>query len=193
MDSDAMDQITAALVVAGFRVGRFEFPYMIKRRQDGRKRPPDGLKILMQAWRDCLEQARQVCEPAERVFIGGKSMGGRIATHILAQDCPRGVAGAMVFGYPFHPPSKPDRWRIDHLPYLERPLWIAQGTRDPFGKYQEVADIDWESAPVNIHWVPDGDHDLLPTRRSGLDRAALLTEAAEAAADFAQQCLEARF
>jgi len=193
MDSDAMNRITAALVATGFRVGRFEFPYMVNRRQDGRKRPPDGMKTLLRAWRDCIDQVLDACDPGEPLFIGGKSMGGRIATHILAEECPEAVAGAMVFGYPFHPPGKPDRWRIDHFPRLERPLWIAQGERDPFGKYQELADLDLGSAPVQIRWVANGDHDLLPTRRSGLDPDSLLAEAAGAAADFGQQCLEARF
>jgi len=193
MDSDAMNRITAALVATGFRVGRFEFPYMVNRRQDGRKRPPDGMKTLLRAWRDCIDQVLDACDPGEPLFIGGKSMGGRIATHILAEECPEAVAGAMVFGYPFHPPGKPDRWRIDHFPRLERPLWIAQGERDPFGKYQELADLDLGSAPVQIRWVANGDHDLLPTRRSGLDPDSLLAEAAGAAADFGQQSLEARF
>lgn len=193
MDSGAMNRITSALVAAGFRVGRFEFPYMMKRRQDGRKRPPDGMKTLLRAWRDCIDQVLDACEPGERLFIGGKSMGGRMATHIAAEECPEAVAGAMVFGYPFHPPGKPDRWRIDHFPRLERPLWIAQGERDPFGKRQELADIDWGRAPVRVHWVANGDHDLLPTRRSGLDRDSLLAEAASSAADFGQQCLEGGF
>ena len=192
MDSEAMNRITAALVAAGFRVARFEFPYMVKRRRDGRKRPPDGMKTLLGAWRECLDQVLQECSEGERILIGGKSMGGRIATHILADDCPEAVAGGVAFGYPFHPPGRPDRWRTDHFPSLERPLWIAQGERDPFGKYQEIADLDWGSAPVQIHWVTNGDHDLMPTRRSGLDPDSLLAEAAGRAADFGRQCLEAR-
>lgn len=193
MDSNAMTRLMEALVVAGFRVGRFEFPYMVKQRQEGRKRPPDGMKTLLQTWRDCLDQVQADLAPGERFFIGGKSMGGRMASHILAQDCPGAVAGGMVFGYPFHPPRRQDRWRIDHFDRLERPLWIAQGERDPFGKHQEVTDIDWGQAPVHIHWVRDGDHDLVPTRRSGLNAGQLLTEAASAAAYFGKQCLETRF
>lgn len=192
MDSDAMNGITSALVAAGFRVGRFEFPYMVKRRQDGRKRPPDGMATLLRCWRDAIDQGVGENGGHGPVFIGGKSMGGRMATHILAEDCPEQVAGALVFGYPFHPPGRTDRWRIDHLSRLGRPLWIAQGERDPFGKRGEVSDIDWNGAPVQLHWVRDGDHDLLPTRRSGLDPDALLAEAAGAASVFAHQCLEAR-
>jgi len=128
MDSDAMNRITAALVATGFRVGRFEFPYMVNRRQDGRKRPPDGMKTLLRAWRDCIDQVLDACDPGEPLFIGGKSMGGRIATHILAEECPEAVAGAMVFGYPFHPPGKPDRWRIDHFPRLERPCGLPRAS-----------------------------------------------------------------
>lgn len=191
MDSDAMERLTGALVDAGFRVGRFEFPYMVKRRQDGRKRPPDGMKTLLKTWRDCLEQVMETCGADERVIIGGKSMGGRMATHVLADACPQGVAGGMVFGYPFHPPGRTDRWRTDHFPSLQRPLWIAQGERDPFGKRDELADLDWGSVPVQVHWVPNGDHDLLPTRRSGLDPDTLLSDVARSAADFGQQCLEA--
>ena len=191
MDSDAMSRITAALVTVGFRVGRFEFPYMVKRRQDGRKRPPDGMETLLQTWRDAIAETLNTSERGERIFIGGKSMGGRMASRLLAEDVPPGVAGGMVFGYPFHPPGRSGQWRVQHFPALRRPLWIAQGERDPFGKKAELSTLDWESAPLRMHWASAGNHDFVPTKRSGLTRDDLLHEAALAARTFARQCLEA--
>ena len=186
-----MSRITGALVTAGFRVGRFEFPYRAKRRLDGCKRPPDGMETLLQTWRDAIAEAFSTSERGERIFIGGKSTGGRMASRLLAGDVPPGVAGGLVFGYPFHPPGRPDQWRVQHLPALRRPLWIAQGERDPFGKKTELSALDWASAPVRIHWASAADHDLVPTKRSGLTTDDLLHEAALAARAFARQCLEA--
>ena len=185
-----MSRITGALVRAGFRVGRFEFFYMHRRRIEGGKRPPDPWPRLLECWRNVIESVHND-NPGEPILIGGKSMGGRVASHILTEEPREPVAGAMVFGYPFHPPGKPQQWRTHHFPALQRPLWIVQGERDAFGKRSEVSQIDWGPAPVSLHWLTAGDHDLVPTKRSGLTSDRLLAEAAAAARDFAHQCLEA--
>ena len=125
MDTDFMNGIAEGVASHGIRVIRFEFPYMVKRRLEGKKSPPNRLPILQASF---LEQLQSIEGP---VVIGGKSMGGRVATTILESST--AIAG-VALGYPFHPPGKPDKLRIEHLVSIEKPLLVLQGTRDPFGK-----------------------------------------------------------
>ncbi len=157
MDSDFMNALAQALAGQGVRVLRFEFPYMAERRRNGKKRPPDRTPVLLQAFAEALDQAG-----AESVFIGGKSMGGRMATMLAVEQRCRGV---VCFGYPFHPPGKPEKTRLDHLPAMLAPLLICQGERDPFGTRQEVAGYPLP-ATVQMHWLADGNHDLAPCKAS---------------------------
>lgn len=185
MDSVPMTRLTLALNQAGIRVMRFEFPYLAKTREDGRRRPPDRAPALMACWQQALARAQQECVKGERFFVGGKSMGGRMASHLLAQpDDVEMLAGGLCFGYPFHPPGKPDRWRTEHFADLRRPLWIAQGERDPFGKRREVTEHGGLNEKAVIHWVPDANHDLVPAKRSGLSTEQVLAETATAARRF---------
>jgi uncharacterized protein len=159
MDSDFMNMLAAALARQGVRVLRFEFPYMVERRRSGTKKPPDRTPVLLQAFAAALDQAG-----AESVFIGGKSMGGRMATMLAVERRCRGV---VCFGYPFHPPGKPEKTRLDHLPAMQAPLLICQGERDPFGNRQEVESYPLPSG-VQLHWLADGNHDLAPRKASGV-------------------------
>ncbi|MCL5041065.1 MAG: alpha/beta hydrolase [Gammaproteobacteria bacterium] len=179
MDSPYMELLTEHLLRQGFSVLRFEFPYMATRRNDGRKRPPNPMPQLEKAF---LQQLEGLSGP---VLIGGKSMGGRVASHILEQSV---AVGAVVFGYPFHPPGKPERLRIGHLHDISKPLLIVQGTRDPFGRQHEVAEYALADR-VELVWLHDGEHDLRPTKASGRSQHALIEEAAAAAADFARRLL----
>lgn len=187
MDSGPMARLAQALAFAGFRVRRFEFPFMKERRTTGKRRPPDRPPVLLQAWLDAIEQVRAEEPESGPIWIGGRSLGGRMASMLLsAEHQPDAAAGALVFGYPFHPPRKPHQWRTDHFPALRRPLWIAQGERDPFGRRNEVEALMPFPGPVHVEWVPDGDHELLPTRRSGLDPDQLLATVADQARRFVQ-------
>lgn len=158
MDSDFMNRMTALLNEQGIRVGRFEFPYMAERRTSGKKRPPDRAPKLLAHFRAVLEPIAD-----QPFFIGGKSMGGRMAT-MLAADWP--VQGVCVLGYPFHAPGK-EQPRIEHFADLQSPVLICQGERDPMGNRTEVE--GYELGPsVQIHWLGDGNHDLAPRKASGL-------------------------
>jgi uncharacterized protein len=159
MDSDFMNVLAAQLAGQGIRVLRFEFPYMAERRRTGKKRPPDRAPVLLKAFAEALDKAG-----GARVFIGGKSMGGRMATMLAVERHCRGV---VCFGYPFHPPGKPDKTRLDHLPLMQVPALICQGERDPFGNRQEVAGYPLPTA-VQLHWLADGNHDLAPRKSSGV-------------------------
>ena len=172
MDSDFMNVLAAQLAGQGVRVLRFEFPYMAGRRSGGTRRPPDRAPVLLQAFAGALDQAG-----GEKIFIGGKSMGGRMATMLAVEQRCRGV---ICFGYPFHPPGKPEKTRLDHLPAMQAPLLICQGERDPFGTRAEVAGYTLPNK-VQLHWLKDGNHDLSPRRASGLSQQDNIRQAAETA------------
>lgn len=176
MDSPFMNGMAGRLATLGHRVARFEFPYMAARRQDGRRRPPDRQPALLAAWRAVVA----ALGGPGRVVVGGKSMGGRMASLLAAED---GARGLVCLGYPFHPPGKPERTRIAHLAGLAVPALIVQGTRDPFGTASDVAGYSLPDT-IRMVWIADGDHDLKPLRASGQDHGQALDAAAEAVDDF---------
>jgi hypothetical protein len=163
MDSDFMQSVALGLAGAGFEVVRFEFVYMQTRRDDGRRRPPSRMPQLLD------EFAQQVAQFDDGLplWLAGKSMGGRVATMLLEQTR---AQGALVFGYPFHPPRQPQRLRVEHLAGLSRPVHIFQGTRDALGSRAEVETYGL-SPEVRLHWLDDGDHDLKPRKASGFTQA----------------------
>lgn len=175
MDSPFMNEIASALAARGVRVIRFEFPYMAARRE-GHRKPPDRQAVLLETWRSIIREHRG----EGRVFIGGKSMGGRFATMIADEA---GVDGIVCLGYPFHPPGKPDPLRIEHLRSLRTPLLILQGTRDALGSREEVSSMELSPA-VRIEWLEDGDHSLKPRARSGRTYADNMAQAVDRAAHF---------
>jgi predicted alpha/beta-hydrolase family hydrolase len=142
------------LASRGMDVVTFDFPYMAQKR-----RAPDRARVLEQAFRELVDAARQWSR-ARRLFIGGKSMGGRIATHLAAQQL-EGLDGVFALGYPLHPPGKPEQLRVAHLPDIVAPVLIVQGERDTFGTPSELEPvIAAMKAPVTLHAVAGGDHSL---------------------------------
>jgi uncharacterized protein len=176
MDSAFMNTVAAGVAGAALRVMRFEFPYMAARRRGGRRGAPDRKPVLLQAWRDVIAR---LGNPAAMV-IGGKSMGGRIAS-MVADDA--GVAGLVCLGYPFHPPGNPARTRIAHLEHLRTPALIVQGERDSFGRPDEVASYAL-ARTIRIEWIADGDHSLKPRASSGRTEAANVARAIELVREF---------
>lgn len=158
MDTPFMTFFAEGLAARGWRVVRFEFPYMAARRQGDRRPPPDRQPVLLATWRMVIAALG-----AKTLVIGGKSMGGRMAS-LLADES--GVAGLACLGYPFHPAGKPERLRTEHLATLKTPCLICQGTRDPLGNAEEVAGYALSPA-IRLHWAEDGDHDLKPRKASG--------------------------
>lgn len=183
MDSPFMAEIAGRVAERGFRVARFEFPYMAARRVTGKKRPPDRAPILEQTW----EEAVTALGGPGGLVIGGKSMGGRMASMVADR---LGVMGLICLGYPFHPPGKPEKTRTEHLAALETPALICQGTRDPFGTLEDVAGYRL-SDRISLHWAEDGNHDLAPRKKSGRTADQNLTECANAAVAFINSLLSA--
>ncbi len=176
MDTPFMDAVSAGLAANGLRVVRFEFPYMQRARREGKRRPPDRGPKLEAAFRQTLAALGD----RGRLIIGGKSMGGRIAS-MIADDCK--VHGLVCLGYPFHPPGKPERLRTAHLEDLRTPALIIQGTRDPFGRPDEIA--GYHLAPsIDIRFIEDGDHGLKPRKSSGRTFEQNLDEAVAATTTF---------
>ncbi|OIQ26009.1 alpha/beta fold hydrolase [uncultured Vibrio sp.] len=158
MNHAFMEQVAKGLASKGIKVVRFNFPYMIKRAEDGKKRPPDRAPKLLEAYQKVI--ADLATQP---VVIGGKSMGGRMAS--LLADEPL-VAGIACLGYPFHPPGKPEKYKGEHLATLDKPCLILQGDRDTMGTKEEVSTFDLSSS-IAVEYLPDGDHSFKPRIRSG--------------------------
>jgi len=159
MRSPFMEAFAAGLAARGVAVIRFEFPYMREITLTGRRRPPNPLAVLERTWREIIAELAPV-----RLIIGGKSMGGRVAS-LIADDSR--VAGLVCLGYPFHPPGKPEKPRTAHLATLKTPALICQGTRDPFGTRDDVASYRLSPA-IELFWLEDGNHSLEPRLASGL-------------------------
>lgn len=179
MDTPFMTFFAEGLAKRGFRVARFEFPYMAARRKDGKKKPPDRQPVLLEAWRAVIDEIG-----AGNLVIGGKSMGGRMASLIADEAAKEGtVRGLLCLGYPFYGAGRKDKPRTEHLATLRTPTLICQGTRDPMGDKESVSALTL-SKKIRLHWAEDGDHDLKPRKASGLTHEQNLTAALDAAAKF---------
>jgi predicted alpha/beta-hydrolase family hydrolase len=178
MDSPSMTTTAKALAVAGFQVARFEFHYMAARRYGHRKPPPRAETVNPEYIKAIADlRAKGVTGP---LIIGGKSMGGRVASMVADEMFAKGeIAGLICLGYPFHPPAKPEQLRTKHLAALKTPTLIFQGTRDEFGTKDEVATYGLSDA-IEVIWLEDGDHDLKPRKSvSGFSTADHLKTVAE--------------
>ena len=190
MDSPFQAAIATDLADRGWRVVRFEFPYMARARQLGRRQAPDRMPVLQEAFRRQVHQQRALA-PDQPLVVGGKSMGGRVASLLVDELATSlGVRGCLCFGFPFHPPGRPLQGRAEHLATLHTPTLILQGERDSFGRRQELAAVPFSPA-VQLAWILDGDHSFRPGRRSGRSEAANLRDAVEHSDAFLGQLLQA--
>jgi uncharacterized protein len=175
MDTPFMNFFATGLADCGFRVVRFEFPYMANKRITSKSKPPDREPVLRETWLKVIEKLGH-----EGLVIGGKSMGGRIAS-LIADEA--GVAGLVCLGYPFHPVGKPEQLRVEHLRTIKTPTLILQGERDPLGNNQEVAMYKLPTT-IKVEWIKDGDHSFKPRKSSGTTEAANWQAAIDANALF---------
>jgi predicted alpha/beta-hydrolase family hydrolase len=190
MTTPFMETIAGLLAERGIATARFEFAYMAARRT-GKRRPPPRAEALTAEYEAAVAAARKLA-PGRPLLIGGKSLGGRVASLIADRLHEAGaVSGLVCLGYPFHPPAKPESLRTAHLERLGCPTLIVQGERDPFGSRAEVEGYPL-SAAICIHWAADGDHDLGPRGASGFTRRGNLEAAADAVADFARSQADRR-
>jgi uncharacterized protein len=159
--SPFMTAFSGAMQARGITAVTFDFPYMRHHR-----RAPDRAPVLEGTWRAVLQHITAGGAGPARVVIGGKSMGGRIASHVLS--------GLVLLGYPLHPPGQPDRLRTAHLPLLGTPTLVVQGSHDAFGAEQEVREA-FAAVRASVDWliVPGGDHSF-KVRRGGRSQAEIL-------------------
>ena len=190
MNSEFITQVAETLAASGIRVVRFNFPYMIKREEDGKRRPPDRAPKLLAAYEEVIRQLN--CP----VVIGGKSMGGRMSSLLLAQNAQREerdrlpILGSACMGFPFHAVGKDPKDRLDHLKELTQPLLIVQGTRDAMGTQEEVSGYIKEgrlNSSIQISWLKDGNHDLKPRIVSGFSHQQHKDSAIKQVAEFVLQ------
>jgi predicted alpha/beta-hydrolase family hydrolase len=185
MTSPFMETFAGLLAERGLASARFEFAYMAARREGGKRRPPPKAETLVGEYETALSNA---CArwPGRPLLIGGKSMGGRVASYIAQAQFEAGaIRGLVCLGYPFHPPAKPESLRTAHLRVLGCPTLIVQGERDPFGTKTEIAAMGLPGS-IEFHWAGDGDHDLGPRGGKGFTRKGNLAVAADAVVGFAQ-------
>jgi predicted alpha/beta-hydrolase family hydrolase len=161
--SPFMVRFAKGMAERGISTATFDFPYITERRK-----VPDKAPVLEAAWRDALGAGRAEFGKLPTT-IGGKSMGGRIASHIASQGCD-GVDGLVFLGYPLHPPGKPDQLRDAHLPAIGERLLFVQGSRDPFGTSAEITALLPRLKRATLHEVPGGDHSFkVPGKKDVLD------------------------
>ena len=180
MDHEFMDDIAKQLSKHDIRVIRFNFPYMVKRAEDGKKRPPDRAPKLLADFEKKIVQYRQ---DSEHLFLAGKSMGGRMASHLVEHEA---VTAVMCLGFPFHPPAKPENYKGEHLANVDKPILILQGERDTFGTKEECASFIF-SESVKVDFIPDGDHSFKPRVRSGYTENANRALVVKKMVEFIQQ------
>jgi len=182
MDSASMNAAAKALAAEGFRIARFEFGYMAARRT-GERRPPPKAETVMPEYVAAIDELGPTNGP---LVIGGKSMGGRVASMIADSEfAAKRIAGLLCLGYPFHPLGRPEQLRTRHLIGMKTPALICQGTRDEMGNRYEVGDYGL-SDQIELLWLEDGDHDLKPRKAiSGFSAADHLKTMAAAVANWA--------
>lgn len=183
MTSPWLERCANLLAERRVATARFEFAYMAARRTGGNRRPPPRADLLVPEYRAAVDAAVARCGGLP-LFIGGKSLGGRVASLVADDLFSRGCIGGLVcLGYPFHPIGKPDALRTAHLEGLRCPAVICQGERDPFGVREEVQRYGLSSA-IRVEWIAGGDHDFAPRRGGRSTREGNISAAADRVAAF---------
>jgi len=192
MNHAFMQNLSEQLNALQISVLRFNFPYMDKRAEDGKRRPPDRMPKLLDCYQTVLNRVldNEVVNGKIRVpiFIGGKSMGGRVAAtlasgELLSSHELSSFKGVICLGYPFHPQGKPEKLRLLPLQQSIKNNLILQGDRDPLGNKQDIKDYQLP-ASCQVSFFEDGDHDLKPRVKSGFTHSQHIKTAVEKIVSF---------
>lgn len=181
MHSDFMQQLAQLLCARRITVHRFNFTYMQRSEDEGKRRPPERLPKLSA---DFISAIANVTDDLP-LFIGGKSMGGRVASMLQEQQK---IRGCLCYGYPFHPPGKPDKLRTEHLLEDGKPVLILQGERDPFGTRAESERYPLHPRVTRVY-VSDGEHSYKPRKAAGISLAQNMDFAAQQSVEFIKEQL----
>ena len=184
VNSPFITDMSSLLAARGIGLTLFEFAYMAGRRTGGPRSPPPKTDVLAGEYMGVVKSVSANLQPGQNLTIGGKSLGGRVASLIAEEAYKAGkISGMICLGYPFHPPGKPENLRTAHLASITCPSLILQGHRDPFGTRAEVEAFELPAA-IQLHWLNDGDHDFGPRGESGFTRKENLNSAADAIVAF---------
>jgi hypothetical protein len=176
-----MVTVARGLAERGVDVVTFDFPYMAQKR-----RVPDKAPVLEASFRETVAEAKQRVGPERRLFVGGKSLGGRMATHLAAEGL-ADLQGVVLLGYPLHPPGKPEQPRVAHLPRITVPVLIVQGDRDAFGTPDEVRPAFASlGTRATLHVVEGGDHSLRVPRSAAVSQQDVYNGVLDAIAGWVQ-------
>jgi predicted alpha/beta-hydrolase family hydrolase len=168
MDSSFLESCARDLVAHGLTVVRFHFLYMQQRVDEGNRRPPDRAPLLLDTWRGLLDRVA-VMKGAGPVVAAGKSMGGRMASMLLAEGRAPDVRGAVYLGYPLHPAGRPERERADHLPAVPVPQLFVSGTRDALAGQERLEQIVGGLEAAELLLIPGGDHSFARRKKDQLE------------------------
>ena len=179
MSSDFMVHVSSGIASAGFSVARFNFPY-----QQQNKRSPDRQDVLEDAFRSAVDGLNRTA--GSKLVVGGKSLGGRIASHVVAGGL--AADGLLLLGYPLHPPGRPERLRTHHFEQIHVPTLFVEGTRDPFCPLETLAEVRGEiPAPSEVAVIDGGDHSFKVPKASGRSTAEAWDEVVAVCADWLKQ------
>ena len=187
--SPFLETFASSLTARGLAVVRFNFPY----KESTGPRPPDKMDVLVETYREIVAKAAlHTGAPPGPLFVGGKSMGARVASVMVARDLVR-PTGLVFLGYPLHAPGKPEEPRTEHLPEVECPMLFVQGTRDPFGTVEEVQSVRHAmNLPGAMHPVEGGDHSYTLPKAQWTRQTAVFDEASKAIVEFVRRVLKPR-
>lgn len=180
-DSDFMTDLGVRLAKEGYAVMRFDYPYMQRARELGKRRPPDRRPTLEKSHRRALEELIERV-PDTRILLGGKSLGGRMSSYLVAEDNDLGrAAGLVFFGYPLHPKQKPEKLRTEHFPILAVPTLFLQGTRDELCSLDLLqASLATFGGAVTLEVIDAADHSFDVLKRSGRTSEEVRSQLVEA-------------
>ncbi len=177
MDSGFLTAVAEGLCERGFPVMRFNYVYDEIAAREGKRRPPDVKPRLLEAHRAALLHLREQY-PQRPLVLAGKSMGGRMSTYLAAEgtEC----AGLALFGYPLHPPGKPEKLRSDHFPAIGQPALFLQGDRDALGDAESLRrELEAFGGKASLEVIEGANHDFGVTKKTGKTRDEVIADLVE--------------
>lgn len=174
MEHPLLREVHGRLAAHTIAAARFNFPY-----KEAGRRIPDPPRLLEQTWLTVIRELAAHIRP-ERLFLGGKSMGGRIASHLVASGAR--AAGLVFLGYPLHAANRPEQLRDEHLGRINCPMLFVQGTRDALCRLDLLQPVLDRLPQATLHLVPEGDHSLHLPKRAGRDEQEVYREVGEVVA-----------
>lgn len=189
MHHEFMVHITGLLNKANINVLRFNFPYMDKRIELGKRYPPDRMPKLLECYKSVIKDfiTSNIDNEELPLFIGGKSMGSRVAATLAGDnDVSECIEGVFCLGYPFHPTKKPEKLRLEPLQNTHKPILVVQGERDTLGSKIEILNYQVSNLCRYVFLV-DGDHSLKPRVKSGYTHQQHMESAVHTITEFIQE------